>query len=78
MAALGNLRSQVLYLELLSESLRSRADRGNDPADLGREDVEFFLARAGRKERLGEISAHKRRQVIITVGSILNAAASSG
>jgi integrase len=67
----NNLRSQVLYLELLSESLRSRADRGNDPAGLGREDVEFFLARAGRKERLGEISAHKRRQVIITAGSIL-------
>jgi integrase len=67
----NNLRSQVLYLDLLSQSLRSRADRGNDPAGLGREDIEFFLARAGRKERLGEISAHKRRQVIITAGSVL-------
>ena len=67
----NNLRSQVLYLDLLSQSLRTRADRGNGPAGLGRADIEFFLARAARKEHLGEISAHKRRQVIITAGSIL-------
>ena len=67
----NNLRSQVLYLDLLSQSLRARADRGNDPAGLGRADIEFFLARAARKEHLGEISAHKRRQVIITAGSVL-------
>ncbi len=72
------LRSQVLYLDLLSQSLRARADRGNDPAGLGRADIEFFLARAARKEHLGEISAHKRRQVIITAGASSSAAVSSG
>lgn len=47
-----NLRSQVLYLELLSEPAGARRP-GKRPRRLGRQDIEFFLARVARKEHPG-------------------------
>src|SRR5487761_1232584 len=40
----------------LSGSLRQRADRGEDPAALGRPDIELFLGRLGYLYAAGEIS----------------------
>ena len=49
-------RRVVATLGLLAESLCERDDRGEDPSQLGRPDVERFLASIGRLARLGRIS----------------------
>jgi hypothetical protein len=46
----------ISSLTLLSQSLRQRPDRGEDPAALGRADIETFLARLGYLHATGEIS----------------------
>ena len=51
----------------LGEPAGARRPGKRPEPSLGRADIEPFLSRAARKEHLGEISAHKRRQVIITV-----------
>ena len=49
-------RHHVASLALLSQSLRQRPDRGNDPAALGRADIEAFLARLAWQHSDGRIS----------------------
>jgi integrase len=49
-------RHYIGSLTLLSESLRQRPDRGQDPAMLARVDIEAFLARLGYLHAAGTIS----------------------
>jgi len=49
-------RHYLSSLALLSASLRQRADHGDDPATLGRQDIEVFLNRLGYLHAAGEIS----------------------
>jgi len=51
---------------LFSEYLGSRPDRGDDPAILGRRDVEGFLARLARLEAGGSLSRARRTRVVDT------------
>jgi hypothetical protein len=49
-------RHYIASLALLSQSLRQRPDRGNNPAALGRADIEAFLARLSWQYSAGQIS----------------------
>lgn len=49
-------RHYLSSLALLSESLRQRPDRGDDPAMLARADIEAFMARLGYLHTAGTIS----------------------
>jgi integrase len=49
-------RHHIASLALLSQSLRQRPDRGEDPAVLGRADIEAFLARLSWMHSAGQIS----------------------
>ena len=49
-------RHYLSSLALLSASLRQRADRGDDPAALRRQDIEEFLNRLGYLHSAGEVS----------------------
>jgi integrase len=49
-------RHYIASLALLSQSLRQRPDRGQDPAALGRADIEAFLARLAWQHTAGQIS----------------------
>jgi integrase len=49
-------RHHIASLALLSQSLRQRPDRGEDPAVLGRPDIEAFLARLAWQHSAGQVS----------------------
>ena len=53
-------RHYIASLALLSQSLRQRPDRGEDPAALGRADIEAFLARLAWQHSAGQISGLTR------------------
>ena len=56
----SNVRQKVNALARLSECLRSRDDRGDRPAALGRPDIENFLNRLAYLESAGTISRYHR------------------
>jgi integrase len=49
-------RHYIASIALLSRSLRQRPDRGDDPAALGRADIEAFLARLAWQHSAGQVS----------------------
>jgi integrase len=56
----AKVREKISAAARLSESLRCRDDRGDDPAVLGRTDAEAFLNRLGYLESEGRISRYQR------------------
>src|SRR5260370_26802525 len=62
-AGASNVQSKVNGLARLSESLRSRGDRGLAPAALGRPDIENFLSRLGYLESARTISRYHRNVI---------------
>lgn len=57
----GNgLRERIALIAGLSASLASRPDRGEDPAALGRPDIDLFLQRLAMTEGTGQISRTTR------------------
>jgi hypothetical protein len=59
----SNVRANINALARLSESLRSRPDRGTLPAALGRTDIENFLNRLGYLESAGTITRYHRNVI---------------
>jgi len=49
-------RHYIASIALLSQSLRQRPDRGDEPAALGRADIEAFLARLAWQHSAGQVS----------------------
>lgn len=58
--------------EQLGASLARRADRGEEPAALGRADLEAFLRRLGQLCTAGTISRHQREALVIAVRMLLD------
>ena len=56
----AKVREKISAAVRLSESLRCRDDRGDDPRVLGRADAEAFLNRLGYLESAGRISRYQR------------------
>ena len=71
-------RHYLSSLALLSASLRQRADRGEDPAALGRTDIELFLNRLGYLYAGGEISELTRVLACREVRKLLTTARQLG
>ena len=71
-------RHYLSSLALLSASLRQRADRGEDPAALGRPDIELFLNRLGYLHAAGEISELTRAVGCREVRKLLTSARQLG
>lgn len=71
-------RHHITSLALLSQSLRSRPDRGEDPAALGRPDIEAFLARLAYLEAHQQISSLIRHLACTEVRAILSPLRSLG
>ena len=71
-------RHYISSLALLSGSLRQRSDRGEDPAALGRADIEAFLGRLGWLHATGAISALTRVLACREVRKLLAAARQPG
>ena len=71
-------RHYLSSLALLSASLRQRADRGEDPAALGRADIEVFLNRLGYLHAAGEISELTRVLACREVRKLLTTARQLG
>ena len=65
------VRAVVAAVGTFSEHLGRRPDRGEDPSAVRRADVEDFLARLGRAEAVGSLSAYTRRATIDSVGQFL-------
>jgi integrase len=58
-----NVREKISAIARLSESLRCRDDRGEDPGALGRPDIDAFLSRLGYLESAGTISRYRRNVI---------------
>ncbi|HEY6791153.1 MAG TPA: tyrosine-type recombinase/integrase [Trebonia sp.] len=77
-------RHYIASLALLSQSLRQRPDRGEDPAVLGRPDIEAFLARLAWQHSGGQISeltrvlACRETRKLLTAARQLGAAGPGG
>ncbi|MGH3614310.1 MAG: hypothetical protein ACRDRK_17320 [Pseudonocardia sp.] len=71
-------RHHITSLALLSQSLRSRPDRGEDPAALGRPDIEAYLARPDYLEAHQKISSLIRHLACTEVRAILTPLRSLG
>ncbi|MDN5860225.1 MAG: site-specific integrase, partial [Pseudonocardia sp.] len=71
-------RHHITSLALLSQSLRHRPDRGEDPAALGRPDIEAYLARLAYLEAHGKISSLIRHLACTEVRAILTPLRSLG
>jgi len=68
----GNtVRDHVKAVERLSESLRVRADHGEDPAGLDRADIDDFCNRPGYLESAGEISRRTRTHYCRALRTVL-------
>ena len=75
----GNIvRDHVKAVERLSESLRARADCGDDPAGLGRADIDDFCNRLGYLESAGEISPRTRTHFSRDLRTVLSGIRSLG
>ena len=59
----ANVREKISAAARLSESLRCRDDRGEEPAALGRPDIDAFLNRLGYLESAGTISRYRRNVI---------------
>jgi integrase len=59
----AKVREKISAVASLSESLRCRDDRGQDPRALGRPDVDAFLNRLGYLESAGTISRYQRNVI---------------
>jgi integrase len=59
----GNVRAKISAVARLSQSLRCRDDRGEEPAALGRADIDAFLNRLGYLESAGTISRYQRNVI---------------
>src|SRR6266540_3377089 len=64
-------RHHIASLAMLSESLRSRPDGGQDPESLGRPDIEAFLSRLAYRESTQAISSLTRSMACTEVRAIL-------
>jgi hypothetical protein len=71
-------RHYLASAALLSDSLRQRADRGEDPAVLGRTDIEFFLSRLAYLHAGGQVSELTRVLACREVRTLLTAARALG
>jgi integrase len=71
-------RHYLSSLALLSESLRQRPDRGEDPAALGRADIEAFLGRLGWLHAAGQVSELTRVLACREVRKVLTTARQLG
>ncbi|MDQ3454474.1 MAG: site-specific integrase [Actinomycetota bacterium] len=65
------VRHHVNCVAMLSESLRVRADRGEDPEVLGRRDIEAFLNRLAYLSSAGRISGDARLRAAREVRAVL-------
>ena len=65
------VRGKINSVGLLSEHLARRADRGLDPAVLGRTDLEGFLNRLGHLEFTGRIGRYRRNMICRDVRQVL-------
>jgi integrase len=75
----GNIvRDHVKAAGRLSESLRVRADYGDDPAGLGRADIDDFCNRLGYLESAGEISPRTRTRFCRDLRTVLSGIRSLG
>ncbi len=59
----SKVQEKISAVARLSESLRCRDDRGEEPAALGRPDIDAFLNRLGYLESAGTISRYHRNVV---------------
>ena len=71
-------RHYIASLALLSQSLRQRPDRGDDPAVLGRADIEAFLARLAWQHSAGHVSELTRVLACRETRKLLTAARQLG
>jgi integrase len=71
-------RHYIASLALLSQSLRQRPDRGEDPAALGRPDIEAFLARLAWQHSAGQVSELTRVLACRETRKLLTAARQLG
>jgi integrase len=67
----SRVRGKINNIGLLSEHLARRADRGLDPAVLGRTDLEEFLNRLAHVEFAGQISRYRRNMICRDVRQVL-------
>ncbi len=67
----SRVRGKINNIGLLSEHLARRADRGLDPAVLGRADLEEFLNRLGHLEFTGRIGRYRRNMICRDVRQVL-------
>ena len=69
----GTLQDRLKALARLSDSLRGgRDDGGNDPAALGRPDIDAFLHRLAYLAGNGELSEYARARTCQTAGRVLS------
>lgn len=73
-----SVRHHISCLERLSESLRMRPDRGEDPAALGRADMVAFLGRLAFLASEGRISTDARTRACREVRTVLRFARTAG
>jgi integrase len=73
-----SVRHHIGALARLSESLRSRPDRGQTPAALGRQDMETFLHRLAFLESTGRISTDARVRAVREVRAVLTRIRAAG
>ena len=73
-----SVRHHVGCLVRLSESLRMRPDRGEDPAALGRVDMQAFLHRLAWLESVGQISGDARIRACREVRAVLSRTRATG
>ena len=69
----SNVGNVVSSAARLSESLRTRPDRGDQPAALGRRDIESFLSRLAYLETAGTISRFQRNLICRGTRTVLAA-----
>jgi integrase len=69
----SNTGNVVSAAARLSESLRTRTDRGDQPAALGRRDIESFLSRLAYLETAGTISRFQRNLICRGARTVLAA-----
>ena len=67
----ARVRGKINNIGLLSEHLARRPDRGLEPADLGRPDLEGFLNRLGHLEATGRIGRYQRNMICRDVRQVL-------
>lgn len=66
------LRGRIKAMTHLSASLRLRGDHGDNPALLGRADIENFLNRLAYQQSVDQISADRRRRVLLECRAVID------